>query len=241
MTQSLEIALFPCLSDNYGFLIHDPESGETAAIDTPEASKIEVACAERGWALTQIWNTHHHPDQGIRWITLFTMSHPQNLFSWETRFLFWAAGDYLKVRPKICLADTKIYCAHEYTLSNAKFAVTIEPNNQDLLDYVEKAKVLRKDNIPTVPTTIRAEKACNPFIRAATAQRLGEIRAAKDNSITAYNALNCQRDSWNYSLCLAAGELTRIHLWPIRHIMKLILDGTRVFALANDTVDNGHH
>ena len=58
----LEIALFPCLSDNYGLLIHDPISGETAAIDTPEVSKIEAACLERGWTLTQIWNTHHHPD-----------------------------------------------------------------------------------------------------------------------------------------------------------------------------------
>ena len=62
MPSNLEIALFPCLSDNYGLLIHDASSGETAAIDTPEVSKIEAACAERGWTLTQIWNTHHHTD-----------------------------------------------------------------------------------------------------------------------------------------------------------------------------------
>jgi hydroxyacylglutathione hydrolase len=48
------------------------------------------------------------------------------------------------------------------------------------LDYVEKAKKLREDGIPTVPTTVAMEKATNPFMRAATAKRLGEIRAAKD-------------------------------------------------------------
>ena len=76
---------------------------------------------------------------------------------------------------------TRLYCAHEYTLSNARFAVTIEPDNQDLLDYVKEAKVLREKGVPTVPTTVAMEKKMNPFMRAATAARLGEIRAAKDS------------------------------------------------------------
>ena len=75
--------------------------------------------------------------------------------------------------------ETKLYCAHEYTLSNAAFAVTVEPRNADLLSYVERAKALRADNIPTVPTTVAAEKRANPFVRAASAAQLGEIRAAK--------------------------------------------------------------
>ena len=45
-----------------GFLIHDNASGETVSIDTPEVDKIEAACSERAWNLTQIWNTHHHAD-----------------------------------------------------------------------------------------------------------------------------------------------------------------------------------
>ena len=58
----LKIHQFPCLSDNYGYLLHDPESGETAAIDTPDA-KVYLAEAEsQGWKITQIWNTHWHPD-----------------------------------------------------------------------------------------------------------------------------------------------------------------------------------
>ena len=53
---------FPCLSDNYGYLIHDPEAGVTAAIDTPEAAAINAALKEKGWSLTHILNTHHHFD-----------------------------------------------------------------------------------------------------------------------------------------------------------------------------------
>ena len=77
--------------------------------------------------------------------------------------------------------ETKRYCAHEYTLSNARFAVTVEPDNQALLDYVVEAKTLREQGVPTVPTTVAGEKAANPFMRAETAKRLGEIRAAKDS------------------------------------------------------------
>jgi hydroxyacylglutathione hydrolase len=54
--------MFPCLKDNYGFLLHDPESGETATIDTPEASRILEEADAKGWKITQIWNTHWHPD-----------------------------------------------------------------------------------------------------------------------------------------------------------------------------------
>jgi len=54
--------MFPCLQDNYGFLLHDPVTGETASIDTPEASRILDEAAKKGWKITQIWNTHWHPD-----------------------------------------------------------------------------------------------------------------------------------------------------------------------------------
>jgi len=77
--------------------------------------------------------------------------------------------------------DTRLYCAHEYTLSNARFAVTIDPDNADLLAYIETAKALREQGLPTVPTTIKAEMATNPFVRAKSATDLANIRAAKDN------------------------------------------------------------
>jgi hydroxyacylglutathione hydrolase len=56
------VHIFPCLQDNYGLLIHDPDSGETACIDTPEAPKILAEAEAKGWKITQIWNTHWHPD-----------------------------------------------------------------------------------------------------------------------------------------------------------------------------------
>ncbi|MEL7232330.1 MAG: MBL fold metallo-hydrolase, partial [Pseudomonadota bacterium] len=59
---SLKIHQFPCLNDNYGFLIHDPDSGQTVALDTPDGA-VYLAEAERsGWTITAIWNTHWHPD-----------------------------------------------------------------------------------------------------------------------------------------------------------------------------------
>jgi hydroxyacylglutathione hydrolase len=58
----IEIHQFPCLSDNYGYLLHDPASGETACIDTPDAGACLREAAARGWRITQIWNTHWHPD-----------------------------------------------------------------------------------------------------------------------------------------------------------------------------------
>jgi len=59
---SLEVHQFPCLSDNYGYLIHDPDAGVTATIDTPEVGPINAALEAKGWQLTHILNTHHHFD-----------------------------------------------------------------------------------------------------------------------------------------------------------------------------------
>ncbi len=59
---SIEVKQIPCLDDNYGFLVHDVESGATASIDTPEAEAINAALVEQGWTLTHIFNTHHHFD-----------------------------------------------------------------------------------------------------------------------------------------------------------------------------------
>lgn len=63
MAQSkLEIHQFPCLNDNYGYLIHDAKHNLTATIDTPEIAPINQALADKGWTLTHILNTHHHFD-----------------------------------------------------------------------------------------------------------------------------------------------------------------------------------
>lgn len=58
----LEIRQFPCLSDNYGYLIRDAETGAVAAIDTPDVDTINDELDKAGWRLTHILNTHHHWD-----------------------------------------------------------------------------------------------------------------------------------------------------------------------------------
>lgn len=58
----LRIHQFPCLSDNYGFLIRDEASGAVATIDTPDPGAILDEAAQLGWVITDIWNTHWHPD-----------------------------------------------------------------------------------------------------------------------------------------------------------------------------------
>ena len=58
----LEIVVFPMLSDNYGFLLHDPASGETAVVDPADADATLAECRKHGWQLTHILNTHHHGD-----------------------------------------------------------------------------------------------------------------------------------------------------------------------------------
>ena len=58
----LEIVPVPVLRDNYVWLVHDAESGETVAVDPSVAEPVLEAAAARGWAITQIWNTHWHPD-----------------------------------------------------------------------------------------------------------------------------------------------------------------------------------
>lgn len=92
--------------------------------------------------------------------------------------------------------DTVVYCGHEYTLSNARFAVTIDPQNQALKDRAAKIEALRARDEPTLPTTIGLEKETNPFLRphdpairkqlgmenASDAKVFAEIRKRKDNS-----------------------------------------------------------
>ena len=252
---ALEIHQFPCLSDNYGYLVHDPISGETAVIDTPDADRILSEAKSKGWTITQIWNTHWHPDHtggnlkikeetgcviigpageeekipgldravtegslvnlgthAARVLDLpghtlghcaYSMEDDGLAFVGDTLFalgcgrLFegsaeqmWNSLSKLKALPE----DTAIYCAHEYTAANAKFAVTIEPENKDLSAYSERVTEHRSQNKPTVPTTISAELAANPFLRADVPElqdamghsgdavaTFAEIRKRKDN------------------------------------------------------------
>ncbi|MBI1212500.1 MAG: hydroxyacylglutathione hydrolase [Alphaproteobacteria bacterium] len=76
----------------------------------------------------------------------------------------WKSLNKLAALP----GETRVYCGHEYTLSNGKFAVTVEPNNAGLRKRVAEVERLRADNKPTIPSTIAQERETNPFLRAAS-------------------------------------------------------------------------
>ena len=77
--------------------------------------------------------------------------------------------------------ETSVCCGHEYTQSNARFALTEEPGNMALRDRAAAVDRQRAAGLPTVPTRLSEELDTNPFLRAPTAERLGELRARKDN------------------------------------------------------------
>jgi len=243
---SLIVHQFPCLSDNYGFLVRDDATGVTATIDTPDADAILAEVKRLGWSLDLILNTHWHPDHaggnaaiqaatgativGPREVTRIapldravdqgdtvdlgnttlaiintgghTLGHiayhdekghvafvGDTLFALGCGRLFegtaeqmWGSLAKLTALPD----DTVVYCAHEYTAANARFALSVD-SDPALKARADKVFAARARGEPTVPTTIGLEKATNPFLRApllrphlAPAEAFGEIRAAKD-------------------------------------------------------------
>ena len=249
----LQIHQFPCLTDNYGFLLHDPASGETAAIDTPDGAEYLRQADARGWRITQIWNTHWHPDHAggnaaIVEATGATVVAPQEverlspidrlvghgdkvtIGAHEARVIdvsghtnghiayhlpadgiafvgdsvfalgcgrmfegepaqFWDSLQRIKALP----AETVLYCAHEYTQANARFALHADPGNAALQAYAQEIDDKRARGEPTVPTRLDRELATNPFLRADEpalqaqwggedpAQTFAALRAGKDN------------------------------------------------------------
>lgn len=87
---------------------------------------------------------------------------------------------------KLCQlpAETRVYCAHEYTLSNLAFAKAVEPDNSELEARLQQDKNKREQNLPTVPSTLATELQTNPFLRARTTS----VKA----SAAAFNQLDCQ-------------------------------------------------
>ena len=226
----LSVHQFACLSDNYGFLLHDPDSGETAAIDTPDGEEYLRQAEAKGWRITQIWNTHWHPDHaggnaaivdatGARVIApreveklsridrIVEDGDTVSLGDWEARVIdvsghtnghiayhladagkafvgdsvfalgcgrmfegepqqFWDSLSRIKALPP----ETVLYCAHEYTQANAKFALHADPDNAELRSYAEEIDTRRARGEPTVPTDLARELRTNPFLRADAAE-----------------------------------------------------------------------
>jgi hydroxyacylglutathione hydrolase len=238
----VEIVRIPALSDNYIWLVHEERSGETLVVDPAEAAPALNAAGARGWRISQIWNTHWHPDhtggnaaikaatgckitgpaaEAARIPTLdrqvaegdivslgpltaqvlevpahtaghiaFHMAGEALAFVGDTLFamgcgrLFEGSAEQMHANLRRLAQlppETLIYCAHEYTLSNGRFAATAEPNNADIARRLRDVQTARAAGEATVPTTIALERATNPFMRASSAEALAELRAAKDN------------------------------------------------------------
>ena len=238
----LDVVQIPVLSDNYVYLAHDAASGETAVIDPAVADPVLAAAAARGWTITQILNTHWHPDHiggnaaivaatgakvtgpraemaripgidqpvgegdtvriggsigRVIGVGAHTAGHIAYafeadgvLFPGDTLFAMGCgrlfegtpADMFAALGKLMALPDaTHVYCAHEYTQSNARFAMTIEPDNIALAARVVSVDARRAQSMPTVPFTIGEERATNPFVRAASVAELGARRAAKDS------------------------------------------------------------
>lgn len=77
--------------------------------------------------------------------------------------------------------NTEVYCGHEYTLANLKFAATVEPENADIQQRILQVEQLRSQNLPSLPSNIEIELATNPFLRVATLEKFIKIRSLKDN------------------------------------------------------------
>ena len=236
----LDVRLFPCLSDNYGLLARDEETGRVACIDTPDARVILEQAARLGWGVDLILNTHWHPDHAggnaqvkaatgaeivapaaeagrigavdrqvrdgdavmlgaTRLDVLETPGHTLGhivyhspdagvAFVGDTLFalgcgrlfegtpeMMWASLSRLAALPP----ETRVYCAHEYTAANARFALSID-EDAEVRRRAEAVFAARAAGRPTVPTTIALEVATNPFLRARDAAEFGARRAAKD-------------------------------------------------------------
>ncbi len=255
--RKLIVHQFPCLDDNYGYLIHVDGTDVTAAVDTPDAGAIIAELERKGWRLTHILNTHWHPDHAggnqvlkdrygatviapldaenriadidrtvedgdivklgdvaaeIIAVPGHTTDHiaywfrdEEVAFVGDTLFALgcgrifegtpeqmWASLEKLAALPQ----DTIVYCAHEYTAGNARFAITIEPDNAALADRVAEIYQLRARGEPTVPTTIGRELDTNPFLRARSPAIRRQLDMADQGDVAVFAEIRARKDSF---------------------------------------------
>lgn len=252
---ALDIELVPCLRDNYAYLVRDPDDSVCAVVDPSEAAPVRAALQSRGWRLTHILNTHHHPDHTggnsalkqefgasvvgpemdrtripalddgvvegsefalgshrVRVLEIpahtrahiaFVFEDDRAVFTGDTLFAM-GCGRLFEGTPEMmwrslaklmALDDSlRVYCGHEYTLTNGRFALTLEPGNADLQTRMREVEKCRAEGAPTIPSNIGIEKLTNPFLRphsqeirrvlnmsdASDVEVFAEMRARKD-------------------------------------------------------------
>ena len=239
---ALDIVAVPAFADNYLWLIHDEDSGETAGVDPGDPAPVLAEAERRGWRITKILNTHWHPDhtggnlaikqatgaeiwgpagengrvpgldhplaEGDRisigghsaevWeVPGHTLGHIAYIFAddeiafvGDTLFAM-GCGRLFEGSPEQMhrslgrLAElpeaTQLYCAHEYTLANARFAAHAFPENKEIAERLRHVEQERSEARPTVPTTVALERTTNPFLLAGDVEEFAELRREKDS------------------------------------------------------------
>ena len=239
---ALEIVAVPAFADNYLWLVHDADSGETVVVDPGDPAPVLAAAEERGWRIGKILNTHWHPDHtggnlAIKEVTGATIIGPagengrvpgldvalkegdririggheaevwevpghtlghiayifrddrvafvgDTLFTMGCGRLFEGSPEQMH-RSLSRLAtlpdDTRLFCAHEYTLANARFAAHAFPENKAIAERLRHVEQERSAARPTVPTSVAEERATNPFLLARNVQHFADLRAEKDD------------------------------------------------------------
>lgn len=253
----LELVTVPCLADNYAYLIHDTETGQTAVIDVPEPGPILAALSAHQWRLTDILITHHHDDhiQGVEALRAatgamvlgaaadahrlprldlpltehdsFTIGHesarvidvpghtlghiafhfPQSrlaftadslmaggcgrLFEGTARQMHTSLQKLAALPP-----DTLICSGHEYTASNLRFALTLEPDNPRLISRVTEVASRRAKGLPTVPAPLEEELATNPYLRAHLPALKTAVGLPDADDVTVFAEIRARKDKF---------------------------------------------
>jgi hydroxyacylglutathione hydrolase len=104
----------------------------------------------------------------------------------------WASLSKLAALPP----ETKVYCGHEYTASNGRFALTVDTANAELKKRMDEVNRLRADGKPTIPSTIAGERATNPFLRANTAELAAAAGKPVSDPVAVFAELRARKDSF---------------------------------------------
>lgn len=102
----------------------------------------------------------------------------------------WLSLNKLKSLP----GPTRIYCTHEYTQSNGRFALTIEPDNKTLIARMEKVNHLRNRGLATIPSTIEQEKETNPFFRADSPDLQKNLKMQNEPLVEIFTEIRHRKD-----------------------------------------------